>query len=647
VIQRLLTRLMGFILCLCSVFSWASSDALPAWLPPVVPALENKPAQAKKQERRLSWHFVNADIRTVTQVVARMMGRNIFLSPSVHGTVTFVTPKALPVSLLFKAYESLLASLHYTLVSIGPGLQKVVPTSEAMQYTHLFEGIENGGVVTALVPLRRVKAYTLVSTLRPLLDEWGSINAQVSNNALLITGSQQSVKTVKALALALDEKQHSVTRLVPCHFAEASQVADVMKAMMEGAATHGEYNAMTVTIDRDSNTVILHGRASDMKEKVSLINHLDELKAHGLAATAVIPLNYLKADVIAPLLVQMMTGKKEDPTSAKPSKVAPEPSRLAIIAESSNNALMVHASAHDMTTIRQLIKQLDVRPDQVLIEAVVVQMDQTEASHLGVEWQWGIGSAISTTASNGIGFIKSGSMANILHLLKSHGTADILATPSIMVLNNKKATISSGKNIPITSGNYTSTSSSSSSSSPYVQDGVYNQVDRKDVTLTLEVTPQITPHETVRLVIKQTDDSLGTNESDESETNLNPTIYTNNIDTSVLVNSGDVLVLGGLSSHELRHNIEKIPVLGDLPLLGRLFQYHTSDSEKRDLMVFIRPIILHTKADGVSLTKRAYDTMHAQTALMESRLSIKDQTKRPVSPIWPSLPSPKHTKGKS
>lgn len=644
--QRLLAVLLGLALCPCFVLSWASSGDLPFWLPAAL-ARHEKTVHTITHERRLSWHFVNADIRTITRVAARMVGHNIFLSPGVHGTVTFVTPKPLPVSLLFQAYESLLASLHYTLVSIGPGLQKVVPTSQAMQYTHLSEGLENDGVVTALVPLQRVKAYTLVSTLRPLLDEWGTINAQVSNNALLITGSQRSVKTVKALALALDDKQHSITQLVPCHFAEASQVADVMKAMMEGAATHGEYSAMTVTTDRDSNTVILHGRVADMKEKVALIHHLDDLKAHGLAATAVIPLNYLKADVIAPLLVQMMTGKTADSPATKGVKAAPEPSRLAIIAESSNNALMVHASVHDMTTIRALVKQLDVRPDQVLIEAVVVQMDQTEASHLGVEWQWGIGSAITTSLTNGIGFIKSGSMANILHVLKTHGTADILATPSIMVLNNKKAMISSGKNIPITSGNYTSTSSSSSSDSPYVQDGVYNQVDRKDVTLTLEVTPQITPHETVRLVIKQTDDSLGSNESDDSATNLNPTIYTNNIDTSVLVNSGDVLVLGGLSSHELRHTIEKIPVLSDIPLLGRLFQYHTSDSEKRDLMVFIRPIILHTQADGVSLTKRAYDTMHAQKALMESRLPIKDQAKRSPSDIWPQLPSPKHTKGKS
>ncbi len=601
-------------------------------------------ASIKKQskEKALVWHFERADIRVVTDAVAHMMKRTILLSPDVHGTITLVTENPLPISELFKAYLSELASLHYALVDLGPNLQKVLPSSQAKQYAVPLSSKQGQGVVTDVVPLSRVKAYALVPTLRPLLDEWGSLSAISSSNALLITGSRHAVQTVKRLALAMDEQETAQTDLVACQYADASQVAQVIRSMMEKAGTKGEYNGVTITVDSDSNTVILHGKKKILPAVKRLVKQLDLLKANGMPASEVIPLSYLKAGDVAPLLMTMMTGKsKGDPkTTSKNGKT-----HLMITAEPSNNALLVHAARHDMLTVHRLVKELDVRPDQVLIEALVVQIDQTDIAHLGFEWQWGIGSALSTALTNGIGFIKSGSLANILHALKSQGSADILATPSIMVLNNNKATISSGKNIPITSGNYTSTNTSSSSSSPYVQDGVYNQVDRKDVTLTLDVTPQITPEKAVRLTIKQTDDSLGSANDDTSATDLNPTIYTNNINTSVLVNSGDVLVLGGLSSHELRKKIEKLPILGDIPLLGQLFKYHSKDSEKRDLMVFIRPIIIENKADGVSVSKKAYEAIKKQEALMHSHLSLEDQAKQEDKSVWKQFPKPHLTKG--
>lgn len=294
---------------------------------------------------------------------------------------------------------------------------------------------------------------------------------------------------------------------------------------------------------------------------------------------------------------------------AKTSSAKTPENKTNIQAEPSTNALVITASPSLMTALNAVITKLDIRPAQVLVEAIIVELDQNDTRNLGIQWG-GLPGANTTQGNNFpsfgqgvVGIIPNMQIQAVLSALQTNTGADILSTPSIVVLDNHKAILAVGQQVPDQTGQYATTGSSSTVTP-------FNTINRLDVQLHLDVTPQINLGDAVRLNIKLKNDSL----QNPDNPTLNPTTNTSSIQNSVIVNNTDVLVIGGLMSNNISSTLDKVPILGDIPVVGLLFQHKTRRLEKKNLMVFIKSTILHTPEDASAITNTKY-SMIRQTQI--------------------------------
>ena len=337
---------------------------------------------------------------------------------------------------------------------------------------------------------------------------------------------------------------------------------------------------------------------------------------------------------------------------------------MSIQAEKENNSLIVNAPPSTLQNILAVVKKLDIRPKQVQIQAIIAQVDESEMNQLGVEW--GVSNAPSGSGGDsddasggdvqtsgswmpGMGFIPHGKIRAVVHALGQNNASDILSTPSIVVLNNNKAKISDGQTISVQNRTYAMPGDNGGGDTPTPGAGgdnsytPYNTTDRQNIALTLNVTPQISPNQTVRLNIKQDDNSLA---ASYTPGDLNPEENTSNITTNVLVNSGDILVLGGLIKNSNLNGVSKVPILGDIPIIGNLFKYKNKDAEKKVLLVFIKPQILSTRGDNRKASMKDYNEMrNVQIRRNAGENLINDDDKGPIlSRVGPqkfaALPAP-------
>jgi general secretion pathway protein D len=299
-----------------------------------------------------------------------------------------------------------------------------------------------------------------------------------------------------------------------------------------------------------------------------------------------------------------------------------------------------------MQALRSVIAKLDIRPAEVLVEAIIAEIDESNITSLGIQWGSitreggvqgnGTGSSITSFPNFGagvVGIMPSVQIEAVLSLLRNQNGVDILSTPSIMVLDNQKATIEIGQDVPYQTGSY-ATTGNSNTVTPFTTNNY------KPVTLKLDVTPQINLSRSVRLKLNLKNDTL----QNPQNPGLTPIINTSKITNSVIINSDDVLVLGGLISNSNNENINKVPILGDVPFIGPLFQQKTTNQQKKNLMVFIKPIIVHSSEDAMTITHTKYNAIRQTQANFREDLAIIGD--KPVStrlPPWKNkrdLPSP-------
>ena len=375
----------------------------------------------------------------------------------------------------------------------------------------------------------------------------------------------------------------------------------------------------------------------------TLIERLDVRTAQSAGNTEVVKLNYLDAKKIAPMLTKLATSDAATKKGTGAAKAA-----VSIQAEETDNAIVIRAPRTVLRNLRSVIRKLDVRPGQVLVQAIIVRMDTHLLEELGVNWQT-TGSGPSTSAtfrvsSNGIGLLPGTTLDAVLNLLSTNDSSDVLATPSVMVLNNQKASLSDGKEVSIKNREYALNPSTSTAGSDN-QAGIYNTFSYRKVTLNLDVTPRISPNNTLRLDIAEKNDRLS---SESVAAGANPGIDTSTLKTNVLVHSGDVLVLGGLISNNQIENVSKVPILGDIPLLGRLFRSTRKDVRKTSLMVFIRPIIVHNQKETQSQTRHRYNYIRNQQIKVRGGRRYRSE-RFPLLPKLAdapklTLPPPMHTR---
>lgn len=581
-------------------------------------------ACAQTPEKQV-WNLQDADIRAVIQTIAELTHKNFIIDPRVQGKITLVSSKPMNIDETYRVFLSMLQVLNYSAVASENAI-KIIPAMDAKAFG---ESLSNNGeeVVVRVVTVNNVSAMQLVPVLRPLMLDWGTINAYQPSNALVLAGFSSNVNRLVNIIHSLDENNAVQTEVVKLRYADAAKLERVIQSLQVANNNQGKVSNVAIAADVRANALLVSGGKSNRADTIALIKQLDGENSAGENNTRVVRLNYLTAKKLAPVLTKLAQGyvqeekdKKVRSTTVYGVGAVGNPS-VSIQFVEDDNAIVMRGPYSIMQGLQTVIEKLDTRPQEVLVQAIIVRIDETALEKLGVEW--GTGDLGSESFANGLGYIHGGNINAIINALNSSGNTDILSTPSILVLNNQKAVISDGKNVGIYNRSYDSTQDDSTVP--------YNTYTRQDVALSLAVTPQIAPDNTMKLMINHQNDSLAQDAQNQDPNN--PTINTSKIDTSVLVNSGDILVLGGLISNNETESIQKIPLLGDIPLLGHLFQYKQKSIDKKNLMVFIKPILIKDKNQANQQSMNQYDYMRYQQLRKQNDLGVSNREAHPVLPI--------------
>lgn len=616
---------------------------------------ENDYTATKNNSSPRLWNLQDADIRQVAAEVSRETGKNFLLDPRVSGKISIISSSPIAGDEVYQMFLSMLQVLGYTIIPSGQ-VYKIIPlsgsTSQNVKLSTPSSPGSGAELVVRVIPLAHVSASKLVPILRPLIPDNGGISAYFPANALIITSSASNVAHVVDVIRSLDQADTSRVEVIPLRNATASDVVSILTSMEPDSSDESH---VTLAADEHTNSILLNGDLQGRLKMRGLIARLDNPPPAGYEGnTRVFYLHYLKAAKVAPILTKVA---KADSASAGNSKDSAA-NRVNIQAEPTTNSLIVTAPPAIMRNLQQVISQLDIRPAQVLVEAAIVEIDDGTLKQLGVQWgtintessssdssssdsssssgdvDTSGGGNISagtlpTGYNEGIGVIKSGNFREIITMLQQSVTTDILSTPSLVVLDNQTAKIEVGKTLSIQTGSYSSTDSTSTVTP-------FDTYDRQQIGLHLYVTPQINRGDAVQLKIDQGNETL------QNPVNPGTTPVTNNagIKTTVLVNTGDILVLGGLISNNEQLGETKIPLLGDIPGVGKLFQYHTTTHVKKDLMVFLKPIILYQQKDSIAITNGKYNFMRNQEILWNNKQPIQKVNLLPEAPATVTLPKP-------
>jgi len=610
------------------------------------------------QTTGITLNLKDADIRTLVATVSEATGKNFIIDPRVKGKVTVVSARPMTESDLYQIFLSILQVHGYSAVPVGDVI-KIVPDVSAKQGpipvttpTNPGEGDE---MVTQVVKIENVPAAQLVPILRPLIPQQGHLAAYAASNSLVISDRAANIRRITEIIRRIDVPNNQEIEVIPLAHASASEVVRIVAALNKGK-TKGAAGPEqpTLVADDRTNSVLLGGERSKRLRIRALIAHLDT-PLEGGGDTQVVFLKYASAEDLVPVLVGV--AQKQQQGQRKPGAQTAAASRgnkeVDIQADPRNNALIITAPPAQFNRLRAVIQQLDIRRKQVLVESIIAEVSTDLSKDLGVEFavipteQAGTTpAAISNVGSGNGGLVDiansilgggpfslgagllvgaanlSGSTqwAVLVRALAGDAATNILSTPTLVTMDNEEAQIVVGQNVPFITGSFTQTGTDATNP--------FQTIERQDVGLTLNITPQINEGDTIKLEIEQETSSLSSSAATLAASDL----ITNkrSIKTIVMVDNDQILVLGGLIQDEFRDRTQKTPVLGDIPILGRLFRSDNTTKTKQNLMVFIHPVILEDEATANAFTDRKYGYMRARQleADIEHRGLIKDTAGR-------------------
>ena len=608
----------------------------------------------------------DADINALVESMSVLTGKNFIVDPRVKGKVTIISAKAMDEKELYEVFLAVLG-VHGFAAIPGDNVTKIVPAAGAKQESvptvELRSRVEADQIVTRIIQVQNVSAAQIVPILRPLIPPQGHLAAYTPTNVLIISDTAGNVERIAAIIARIDLASNEEVEIVALRHASATEIVRVLTALEQGKG-RGDPAAATGTTprmvaDERSNSILLSGDKATRLRLRALITHLDTPVDSG-GNTQVIYLRYAKAKDLMTVL-QGVSKSLSSETARNAPMPAGQPgappggsssggsSLVDIQADDSTNALVITAPPDLIRSLRSVIAQLDVRRAQVLVEAVIAEISAEKTAELGVQWV-AYGNSVIGFTNLGSG---NASLANIVSLaaqvdagsttlpaadrvpqglhmavgdfsgdnqfgalisaLAKDADTNVLSTPTVVTLDNEEAEIIVGQNVPFVTGNYTTSTGSSAASSV---GNPFQTIQRDDVGIKLKVKPQINEGNAVKLEIAQEVSSVVPSANAATQ---GPTTNKRSIKTKVLVEDGQVLVLGGLIDENLNENAQKVPFLGDIPLLGNLFRYRGTTKLKRNLMVFLHPVILRDATQGTLHTNDKYSYIRDQQLAARAR----------------------------
>jgi len=621
---------------------------------------------ARAAEEPVMLNFVNADIEAVATAIGQMSKRNFLIDPRVKGTVNIVSSRPVPPSAAYDIFLSALRLQGFAAVE-SDGVVKILPEADAKMHLGSVSprsAAEGDRLQTRVYTLKYESASQMLPVLRPIITPNNTIAVYAANNSIVITDYADNLRRIDRIIDAIDRPGGGEPVFIPLRNASATEMANTVNRLYAADAAQADARGrISVAADGRTNSLIVRvdnpARLARIQE---MVQSLDKPTAAG-GNLHVVFLKNAEAVRVAQTLRAVLSGESSPalniaataPLSTAPSTIGqqpvsggpgPSPSPLSglgavgggggiVQADPSSNAVIISAPDAVFANLKAVIDKLDVRRLQVHVEALIVEMTADKAAEFGVQWQ--ALQDLSTNATQGFGgtnfgargtgtniidgAVNPGSLGNGLNLgvvrgqvtipgigtvtnlaflaraLESDTKANILSTPNLLTLDNEEAKIVIGQNVPFITGQYAQTGAATTATP-------FQTIERKDVGLTLRIKPQISEGGSVRLQIYQEVSSV--------QDQTNPAgIITNkrSLESSVLVDDGQIIVIGGLIQDSTGNTMQKVPLLGDIPLLGALFRYETRTQTKTNLMVFLRPLVMRERSTYAPVTSERYRQM--------------------------------------
>jgi len=587
--------------------------------------LKSCAAFAANGSEQVTLNMRDADIRAFIQWIAEQTHRQIVIDPRVQGRVSVLAEQPMSIDQAYKVFLALL-DVHGFSASDTEGILRIYPSalakSSPREIVDDFNELSARGQVAYITSLKNIAPAALLDLLKPLISLSGYVSPLPDSNSLLIADDSDNVKRLVELVHRMDRAGSLDITVVKLRHAGAREAAQVLGSLVKPSGGNTQAS-LSVAADERSNSVLIAGDDAGRQRAVQLLRQLDQ-PITTVSNTRVVYLHYLSAEEAVPALKSVTTSEqkeaKDEPT--KQAAVTIEPSK-------STNALVLSGPPDLLDKMEDVIAKLDIRRAQVLVEAVIVEMNQTLANQLGVQWNTdfqsnGVQAAtnfnLAPTTSSGtlnslssgltLGYYRNGSLRALLNAFASSSEVNVLSTPSLMTLDNQEAQIVVGSNIPIITGEATGTTSSTSEP--------FTTIERKDIGVTLKITPQVNANNAVTLEIAQDVESVVDNPQGSLADARDIITNKRSITTKVLVQDDTTVVLGGLISDQNQQTVSKVPILGDMPLVGRLFRSTNNTVTKQNLMVFIHPVVVDNGGVADDLTRDSYEKMRVQQRRYEA-----------------------------
>jgi general secretion pathway protein D len=671
-------RILASTLASCAVLMVATAPlAEPRLALAQTPAFPAN-AASHNDEPRITLNFEDQDIRQIADAVAMATHKTFITDPRVRAQVTMRSSTPVTPEAFYQIFLSILQVHHYIAVPGAAGSIKIVPDADERTYPgseDLTDRVSatSDEVITQVVPVKNVSALQLQTVLRPLMANTAQISAYTPANMIIISDHAANVSRIMKIIAILDHVSDAEVEVIPLQNASATEVVRELSSLYQGqAAQDPGVQPLKLAADDRSNSVMLSGEPAARLRARALIANLDT-PLQGGGDTEVVYLHYGDAKLLEPLLKQQLSGVAAAAAGAGgaaggTTPAAQESKNAQIWADVTNNALVITGPAKIRRQIRDIIDKLDIRRPEVLVQAIIVDVDLAKSSELGVNWAtWSetgsgttipgatfltpVGGATLVDLANAIvnptninAALESGttvalgrvaqsgiSFAAMLRAIRSDTDSNIIATPSALTTDQQEAVMKAADEVPFVTGQYTNTGTSGGSVSPF------QTIQREEVGTILKVTPRINEGDAIILKIDVESSSVIPSPAGA----VDITTSKREITTNVLIEDGGIIVIGGLISNEYDHSESRVPWLGSIPVLGELFKDHSATSTKKNLMIFIRTQIMHDATETAVETNSKYNFIREE----QRQVGASDRGSIPLlpgirSPVLPPLPPP-------
>ena len=622
-------------------------------------------------------NFKETDINEFINIVGKNLERTIIVDPNVRGKISVRSYDMLDEDQYYQFFLNVLQVYDFAVVEMPSGILKVVRSKDAKTSNiPVVEGSARDGdeMITRVVPVYNVPVRELAPILRQLNDQAGGGNvvSHDPSNVMMLTGRAAVVNRLVEIIERVDRAGDEEVEIVKLRYASASEMVRIIESInkSQGKTNSGTKSEPRVVADDRTNSVIVSGDIKARQRLINLIQRMDqELETNG--NTRVLFLNYAKAEDLVKVLQGVSASIQAEEQSGGTTRRTGTNREISIDAHQDCNAIVITAEPDMMRSLEDVVRQLDIRRAQVQVEAIIVEVFEGDGTTFGVQWASEAGGGtqfsngvvpvgslavalkeaeddtdteayvtddgevvtVTTTdegdysslasllgSANGLiaGIIEDGWGA-VVQAVSTDTNSNILATPHLTTMDNEEAFFIVGQEVPIITG----TTTGSNNSNPF------QTVDRQEIGIKLKVTPQINEGDAVQLLIEQEVSSVS------GATSVDISINKREIKTTVIVDDGGTIVLGGLIDEDVQESISKVPLLGDIPILGHLFKSTSSTKRKRNLMVFLKPTIVRDGATMNAISHRKYNYMRAlQLKRQQEGITLMPSAETPSMPNW-------------